>query len=129
VVDHIERISLNNKLENLRWTTLQGNNHNKIDNNEHLNIYKRKDYGTFRVEFGLKNYNINKSFKNLEDAIKFRDIIQDKINNNESIDEFLKIQKNKNTKINKYYERKKIFIGKNGIKITEIKELNEKFVI
>ena len=90
MVDHIERISLNNKLENLRWTTLQGNNHNKIDNNEHLNIYKRKDYGTFRVEFGLKNYNINKSFKNLEDAIKFRDIIQDKINNNESIDEFLK---------------------------------------
>ena len=39
VVDHWDKNTENNSIENLRWTTIQGNGHNKINSNKNLNIY------------------------------------------------------------------------------------------
>lgn len=72
-VDHIDRDKTNNNVENLRWVTYRENNHNKINNNEHINI-EFKIYGTYRVQIKYQKKCIyNKTFKTLEEAIIARD--------------------------------------------------------
>ena len=72
-VDHIDRDKANNNIENLKWVTRRENNHNKINNNEHINIQVRI-YGTYRVQIRYQNKHIyNKTFKTLQEAIEARD--------------------------------------------------------
>ncbi len=105
IIDHINNDRLDNRLENLKWCNSQMNNHNKINNNEELNICKRN--GNFVVIFSFKNLKIHRTFKNLEKSIIFRNIIQNKINNNEIIDKvFVELYD---------YEMKHIRLRKNGI--------------
>lgn len=72
-VDHIDRDKANNNVENLRWVTRRENNHNKFNNNEHINIQLRI-HGTYRVQIKhQKKFIYDKSFKILEEAIIARD--------------------------------------------------------
>ena len=72
-VDHIDRDKTNNSVENLRWVTHRENNHNKFNNNEHINIELRS-YGTYRVRIKYQQKTIyNKTFKILQEAIIARD--------------------------------------------------------
>ena len=94
-IDHIDRNRKNNNIDNLRWCTKQMNSHNRKNNNKELNIYTRKDNKGYRVRFTLKNYSLNKIFYNLDEAKEFRNIIQEKINNNETIDKlFIELYNN-----------------------------------
>jgi hypothetical protein len=83
VPDHIDRNPLNNHPDNLRWTTIQKNSHNTSKRNGELNICEDK-HG-HRVMFNLKDYHISRRFQELEKAITFRDIIQNKIDNDEPV--------------------------------------------
>ena len=85
-IDHINRIKTNNRIENLRWATSQNNSHNKNNNSEHLNIQSREN--KFQVKFLLKYYKICRTFDNLEKALEFRDIIQQKNNEKEQFCKF-----------------------------------------
>ena len=85
-VDHIDRNKANNHVDNLRWVTTQKNGHNRVDNNEHLNIMRRNDRDGYRVQFSFKSRkNVDRTFDNLSDAMDFRDIIQKSIDNREDI--------------------------------------------
>lgn len=50
VIDHVNQVRTDNRLENLRWATIQQNGHNRKDNNEEFYIYIRKN-GNFLVQF------------------------------------------------------------------------------
>jgi hypothetical protein len=85
-VDHIDRNKSSNNVNNLRWVTIQKNGHNRVDNNEHLNIMRRNDSDGYRVQFSIKSRKtIDRTFDNISDAIEFRDIIQKSIDNREDI--------------------------------------------
>ena len=85
-VDHIDQNKANNHVDNLRWVTTQKNGHNRVDNNEHLNIMRRNDRDGYRVQFSFKSRkNVDRTFDNLSDAMDFRDIIQKSIDNREDI--------------------------------------------
>jgi hypothetical protein len=85
-VDHIDRNKSSNNVNNLRWVTIQKNGHNRVDNNEHLNIMRRNDRDGYRVQFSIKSRKtIDRTFDNISDAIEFRDIIQKSIDNREDI--------------------------------------------
>ena len=72
-VDHIDRNRTNNNVENLRWVTQRENNHNKINNNEHINIELRI-HGTYKVRIRYQQKIVySKTFKTLEEAIIARD--------------------------------------------------------
>jgi hypothetical protein len=74
-VDHIDRNSLNNNLDNLRWAckSLQAVNRNmplSITNERNISIVRER----FRVLITRNRKNIyQKSFKTLEEAIEARD--------------------------------------------------------
>jgi len=79
-IDHIDRNKLNNNVNNLRWVNLKTQNENRdyinigkhlISNKEDKYIYKRKGRNTFTLD--IKKYNIYKTFKTLELAVKYRD--------------------------------------------------------
>lgn len=84
IIDHKDRNKQNNNVENLQFTTSQKNNHNRINNNEELNIYKMKN-GRWIVKFGLKSYNVIKQFGLLEHAIEFRNSIQEVIHDDKKV--------------------------------------------
>ena len=78
-VDHINRITDDNRIENLRWATKKENNQNKINNNEELYIYKiytkncNQGYiWVFQITIDGKQKKI-KSSVDKEKLIKFRD--------------------------------------------------------
>ena len=48
--DHIDGDNQNNRCENLRWTTVKGNNNNTINNNEHIGVYWAKSKNKYRVQ-------------------------------------------------------------------------------
>ena len=48
--DHIDGDKLNNKCENLRWTTNKGNGHNRKDNNEHIGVCWCKSMNKYLVQ-------------------------------------------------------------------------------
>ena len=47
--DHIDGDNQNNRCENLRWTTVKGNQHNKINNNEHIGVSWAKSKNKYIV--------------------------------------------------------------------------------
>lgn len=64
-VDHIDRNTTNNKLNNLRWLTHQENMMNKVHN--HISYYKKSN--NYRVNYtDATSHKHRKQFKQLEDA-------------------------------------------------------------
>jgi ribosomal protein S6 len=84
IIDHINRNSLDNRLENLRWTTYKINNQNasinKCNTSGHKNISCSLKKGTDRTYWEIKiecNGNIYRKVLNiakytLEDAVEWR---------------------------------------------------------
>lgn len=75
VVDHINRNPSDNRLSNLRITNHSGNNCNRgLMSNNSLGIKNigLTKYGTYRVQISLKEKKHSKTFKTLEEAIKWR---------------------------------------------------------
>jgi ACT domain-containing protein len=114
-VDHVNMNKQDNKLENLRWVSFQTSNHNKKNHNKYLNIQVTKN-GNFIVEFKYKQ--VRRTFQDLKIAKQFRDIIQNKIDNNEIIDRvFVELYHN---------EMKHIFKNKNKTYKLQISKPNLK---
>ena len=81
-IDHINRDSFDNRLENLRWVTRQENLVNRDDtirgtsNTGEPNISYHSTRNTYQVD-KIKNFKrICKTFKTLEEAIAFRDSLR-----------------------------------------------------
>lgn len=75
VIDHINRIKTDNRVENLRWTTQSENCVNKLcrgTNTGHRNIYLRKD-GIYTVAITRHKQLYVASKKTLQEAIDWRD--------------------------------------------------------
>ena len=91
VIDHIDRDTTNNSLENLRWATYSENKHNQgatITNKlQEKNIYINPR-GYYAVVFKEDGKNIlNTAYKTLEEAIKVRDkFMENKVKPTEKID-------------------------------------------
>jgi hypothetical protein len=81
VVDHIDRDKSNNRLENLRWATVQDNSYNtdvlKRNKLSEKNICINKSYPSkkYVVSKKLDGINFREYFETLEEAIAFRDSI------------------------------------------------------
>jgi hypothetical protein len=72
-VDHINRIKTDNNVSNLRWVSQRENQHNKVNNRQHINIEPRRNE-SYRVRIKHQNKNVfDKTFYKLEDAILARD--------------------------------------------------------
>ena len=78
-IDHINRITDDNRIENLRWATVSENNQNRSDNNEDLYISKRNEKTCKKGYIWVFQLNIDgkqkviKSSVDKEFIIKFRD--------------------------------------------------------
>jgi hypothetical protein len=73
-------------VDNLRWVTIQKNRHNRVDNNEHVNIIKRNGGNGYRVQFCFRyRKRTDRTLNTFDGAIEFRDVIQRMIDNNKEI--------------------------------------------
>ena len=79
IIDHINRITDDNRVINLRWATHKENSQNMITNNEEMYIYKSYNKSCrqgFTWSFQIYNNGKLKSIKtsvNKEKLIKYRD--------------------------------------------------------
>jgi len=75
-VDHIDRDKTNNNLDNLRWVSIQDNARNcslKISNKSgYPGVWETK-YSTWSGYYKYEGKVISKTFKNIEDAINWRE--------------------------------------------------------
>ncbi len=76
-IDHIDRNTINNNVSNLRWVTPSENNLNRgiLKNNKlgEKNIRYRPEKKTkYSLSIMIEGVILNKSFKTLEEAVKFR---------------------------------------------------------
>jgi len=82
-IDHMNQITHDNRLSNLRWVSLSVQNINRRSNNNHRNIHFIKtDIGT-SYRFSLKRNKkvlINKTFRNLNECIWFKFVYMIKLN-------------------------------------------------
>jgi hypothetical protein len=75
-VDHIDRDKTNNNLDNLRWVSIQDNARNcslKISNKSGYPGVFETIWGTWSGFYKFEGKVISKSFKKLEDAVKWRE--------------------------------------------------------
>ena len=87
VIDHINRNPLDNRIDNLRWTTQSINMINRSDqvNRDLRNIQKRNDNDKYRVQIIRNNIKLfDKTCDTLQEAVKVRD---DYLNNNKDASE------------------------------------------
>jgi hypothetical protein len=80
IIDHIDRNSLNNSLDNLRWTTRSINNRNRNIPNSSSGFpnIMLNSCGNYRVVIMLNRKIIyNKTFKTLDEALSERDCAYD----------------------------------------------------
>jgi len=74
-IDHINHNRLDNRLDNLRWATSQENTHNqslsKNNTSGYQGIYLTK-WNTFRASININKKKVRKTFKTLEEAIRWR---------------------------------------------------------
>ena len=77
LIDHINHIITDNRIENLRWATSSENNqNNSLHKNNRLkekNIYYHIKYKDYRFRRMINGINHIKCFKTLEEAIAYRD--------------------------------------------------------
>lgn len=82
-IDHIDRNSLNNHPDNLRLVTKSVNMRNKpCQRNNALgekNI-RMNEYGNFRVRVQVNGKKLSKTFKTLEEAVAYRNLMEDTYN-------------------------------------------------
>ena len=73
-IDHINRISLDNRLENLRWATICENNQNQslYINNKLKEQYICKHVRGYHFQRTINYKKIHKMFKTLQEAIDYR---------------------------------------------------------
>ena len=82
-VDHINRITTDNRLENLRWATHSENGQNKIQQiNNKLgikNISHDKTYHRYVYQKAIIGVKHREYFKTLEEAIEYKTIFENNI--------------------------------------------------
>ena len=67
IADHIDRDTLNNRLDNLRWVSISQNSRN-IEKRGHI---RKSNKNSWRVMITTNNFKIDKSFKSFEEAEKY----------------------------------------------------------
>ena len=82
-VDHINRITTDNRIENLRWATDSENQQNTgVSKNNKLrikNICYDKTYHRYKYEKMIRRVKHHKVFKTLEEAIEYKTIFENNI--------------------------------------------------
>lgn len=79
-IDHIDRNSLNNSLENLRLVSKSLNMRNKPCQSNNVLGEKNirvNEYGNFRVRVQHNGRKVSKTFKTLHEAITYRDSMEE----------------------------------------------------
>ena len=75
VIDHLNRVRTDNRLENLRWATHQENRqnqqHKETNSGEH-HIYL-SEIGTYRASYKYEGKQYSKTFRTMEEAKVWRD--------------------------------------------------------
>ena len=77
-VDHIDRDKSNNDISNLRWVSSKENCMNRTPKRVHKNNklgeknISQTTNGNYKVMIQRKDLSVNKTFKTLEEAIKYR---------------------------------------------------------
>ncbi len=130
VVDHIDNVSFNNKLENLQIIT-QKENASKDKSKKHGGNYIYKENERYRLRMKINGKQKCFGYFDTGDLAKtFCDFIFEKIKNNESIDEYVKVNKNKyykNIRPEKGKYRPDFFYNKKRIRLPMFKTPEEAY--